>query len=60
MYVLRRTSDGAYVAQPGSASSYTRKLEHAQTFSTRDDAVKASCPENERPVDVWALMTRTR
>jgi hypothetical protein len=49
--VIKRTDQsGGYLARPGSQHSYTRKLEHAQTFPTRE-AAQAQCCENERPVD---------
>jgi hypothetical protein len=47
MYVLQRT-DGAYVTHPGSAHSYTRYLQEARTFPTREAAERERCPENER------------
>lgn len=47
MYVIRRT-DGLYVARFGSSRSYTRCLQHAQTFRTREEAERHRCPENER------------
>jgi hypothetical protein len=59
MYVLRR-DDGAYVAQPGSERSYTTKLEHARTFSTRAAAEDDRCPGNESVVAVEDLLPRPR
>jgi hypothetical protein len=49
-YLLKNTETGKYVAKPGSARSYTTKVENAQTFETREQAVKDSCVENETPV----------
>lgn len=46
-YVIVR-SDGAYVARPGSASSYTPYLQRARVFSTREAAERERCPGNER------------
>lgn len=46
-YVIKRTPDGAYVARRGSASSYTRVLQHARAFSTREAAEADRCPDNE-------------
>lgn len=46
-YLLQRI-DGAYVARPGLAGSYTRRLELAWRFTTRELADKHRCPENER------------
>ena len=45
-YVIKRTSDGQYVAKPGRESSYTSSLRWAQKFSTRDAAAGAKC-DNE-------------
>lgn len=47
MYVIQRT-DGKFVARPGAAHSYTNKLQHAQTFQTREAAERDRCPGNER------------
>lgn len=47
MYVLVRTDQGGgYVARPGSQHSYTRRLEEAQTFPSREVAERGKC-ENE-------------
>lgn len=49
-YVLKRTPDGAYVADPRknpTGRSYTRKLEHATVFPTREAADRDRCPGNE-------------
>lgn len=59
MYVIRRTDQGGgYVAQPGSKHSYTRNLERARTFDTRDAAQSECCPGNEIPVAVADIMAR--
>lgn len=59
-FVLKRTSDSKYVAQPGSESSYTTKLERARVYPTREAADGDRCVENERVVDVSAIFhTRT-
>ncbi len=49
MYVIIR-SDGLFVAPPGQRSSYTKKLQHARTFPTREAAERERCPGNERVV----------
>jgi hypothetical protein len=51
-YVLQRMRDGAYVARPGSASSYTSWVERARIFPTREAAEREACVENERVVSV--------
>ena len=55
MYVIMRT-DGAYVARSGSASSYTRALQNARTWPTREAAKRELCPGNERIVAVSDIM----
>jgi hypothetical protein len=47
MYVLKRISDGKYVAKPGRKHSYTTSLECAQLFQTVYDAERSRCIENE-------------
>ena len=56
MYVIQRTTDGAYVNQPGSRSSYTRSLDKARKFATREAAEADHCPGNERIVQVSDLL----
>jgi len=58
MYALQRTSDGKYVARSGSKDSYTRKLENAEIFKTQEIAEKNRCMENERIIDVQAMLNR--
>lgn len=48
-YILQR-SDGAYVAPPRQASSYTPYLQRARLFSTQEAAERERCPSNERVV----------
>lgn len=52
MFALKRNSDGKYVARPGSKNSYTKFLQHARVFRTREEAERDRCPENERIVDI--------
>lgn len=42
-YVIKRVEDGKYVAQPGSEHSYTKRLEKALRFDTRDEAKGNAC-----------------
>lgn len=56
MIVLQHHKDGSrqsgrYVARSGSKHSYTRKLEEAQTFPTREAAEAARCVESESVVE---------
>lgn len=56
-WVLQR-DDGAFVADMSkstSGSSYTKNVAKAQLFNTRDEAVSASCVENERPVPLYEM-----
>ena len=55
MYVIRR-DDGAYVAPAGSRSSYTRALQDARTFPTREAAERDRCPGNERVLSIHEAM----
>lgn len=60
MYALIRIPDGSYVADVArnpTGSSYTRKLEHARIYPTREAADSDRCPENERIVDIAALLS---
>jgi hypothetical protein len=58
MYVIKNTEHGGYVNQPGSRSSYTRSLEQARKFDTKDQAEGERCPENEVVIDVNDLLRR--
>lgn len=42
-YVLTRNNDGKYVSQPGSARSYTGRLEDARIYPTREQAERDPC-----------------
>lgn len=57
-YVLVRTKDNYYVSAPGSEHSYTKYLEEAQRFSSRDAAKVSQCVESERIVGVSDLLAR--
>lgn len=46
-FLIKRVPDGAYVAKPGSASSYTRSIKHARKYPTRDAANADRCEGNE-------------
>jgi hypothetical protein len=59
MYILIRT-DGAYVSRHGSEHSYTRRLEHARTYTTREAAQRDACVENERVEELTELMKGNR
>jgi hypothetical protein len=49
-YVLQRV-DGAYVARPGSARSYTKNLEDARGYDT-EEAARADKCDNETVINL--------
>lgn len=52
-WVIKRTDGkGGYVARPGSARSYVKRLQDARQFKTREDALKHRCPGNEIAVEM--------
>lgn len=51
MYVIQR-EDGAYVTNPGSERSYSKFLQDARLFDTREQAEREVCPGNERILDM--------
>lgn len=55
LYVIQR-SDGVWVTRPGSKGSYTRFLQHARVFRTREEAERERCPGNERVIAVGEIM----
>lgn len=57
-YIIVR-SDGAFVARSGNPSSYTRALQHARTWPTREAADRERCPENETVQSVDEAMQRS-
>jgi hypothetical protein len=61
MYVIKRTDQGGgYVARPGSRYSYTKLVENAQTFSTREAADGHRCPGNEVVVPVSEILQKPK
>ena len=57
MWVIRN-SNGLYVAQAGSKSSFTSSLEKARKFNSRESA-QADCCGNEHPESVDAILGRS-
>lgn len=56
MYVIERIDGGGgYVTPAGSERSYTRVLEKARMFATRESAQTEKCG-NEVVVNVWDLL----
>jgi len=56
MYIIQR-NDGRYVARAGQEHSYTAKLQEARVFTTRMEAEKDVCFENERVLPVMSAFT---
>lgn len=54
MYVIKRVSDGKYVAKPGSHKSYTLRIDNTRLFSTKESAERDAC-ENERIVYLFDI-----
>lgn len=59
MWVLRRDSDGRFVAPAGSAHSYVWNLQDARTFPTLEAAEHDKCG-NEYAVAVENIMQPCR
>lgn len=57
-FIIMRVEDGKYVTRPGSAHSYTAKLQEADTFPTREAAEAGKCG-NERVMTVEQAMGTT-
>ncbi len=56
MYVLKKVRKNLFVSKPGREKSYTSKLEYAQKFNTKEEAIQGSCILNEYPIDVGTLL----
>jgi hypothetical protein len=56
-YVIQR-HDGRFVARQGERHSYTKYLQHARPFGTREAAEAERCPGNETVVHVDAVIYR--
>ena len=56
MWVLRRIEDGKFVAKTEfiriTGSRYTSSLRNAKKFNNKEEAVAASCIENEAPIQI--------
>ena len=55
MYVIRRNEDGRYVSRLGSEHSYTRRLEDARAFQSREIAERNAC-ENEHVMSISDML----
>jgi hypothetical protein len=59
MWVLWRTDQGrGWVTRPGSRGSYSRRLQDARTWPTREAAEADRCPENEVAERVEDILCR--
>jgi len=56
MFLLKRISDGRFVAKRGRANSYTFDITHVRIFATRGAAERDRCVENEIIVPLEDLM----
>lgn len=59
MWVIMR-DDGKYVRPSGSEHSYTGRLELAQVYRDRADAVRDCCALNEVVVSIYSLCPYVR
>lgn len=55
-YILRRNEDRKYVATPGSRQSYTRNIEKARRFPSRQAAESDACG-NESVIDLTDILS---
>lgn len=46
-WLIKRTSDGAYVTMPGAPSRHTLDLREARLFNSCDLAERSCCPGKE-------------
>ena len=61
MFVIKRTDQGGgYVTPPGSLKSYTRSLEKARKFNTKDEAEGHRCPGNEVVIPVSEIRRKRK
>ncbi len=51
-YVIVRTDQGGGYVSGRRGASYTRRLEQARIYGTKDEAERDRCPENEVAVTV--------
>ncbi len=55
MWVLIRQEDGRYVSRVNSQDSYTKTLEKARIFNSKEEASKDACG-NEYPIRVEDIL----
>lgn len=58
MFVLQHIETGKYVSRPGSAHSYTNRLEEARVFRTAEGAKQEMCRDSEVIVDLHQLFAK--
>lgn len=58
MFVLKRTSDGKYVAKTGYHCTYTKDIDKVKGFSTYEEAMLNLCPQSEIVVKVIDIFTK--
>jgi hypothetical protein len=60
MYVIKRTDQGGGYLAPPPMNGYTKYLERARIFPTKEAADAECCPENEVAVPVAHLLQGAR
>lgn len=55
MYLIKRMTDGKFVAPRGAKHSYTTRIDLARVYQTKEEADADRCPENERIIEVPRL-----
>ena len=60
MYILKRRSDHKYVAKKGFTTSYTDKLQYAQTYVTVEAAHRDICVDSEYVAELATEMVGGR
>ena len=59
MYVLWRTDQGGgWVRPPGSEKAYTRVLQNARVYGTREEAEGDACGNEQVQTVEWAMGQR--
>jgi hypothetical protein len=58
IYVIHKTDrKSGFVAKPGSKYSYTRVLQQARTWPTKEQAEEDLCPDNEEVLSIEEVLS---